>query len=116
MADTLLEGPTDGQPEAGIYTETLARLYLRQGIPERALGIYRHLAQEHPENQQLQVQLRTLEAQLQQGSLERDSGTESVASPVEAQPPAHPPSRATHAVIAQLERWLHYLQRQQPHH
>ena len=35
--------------EAGIYTETLARLYLKQGFVERALAIYRRLVQEQPE-------------------------------------------------------------------
>jgi hypothetical protein len=38
---------------AGIYTETLARLYLKQGFGERALAIYRRLAQEQPDNHQL---------------------------------------------------------------
>ena len=44
---------------AGIYTETLARLYLKQGFGERALAIYQRLAQEQPDNHQLHERLRT---------------------------------------------------------
>src|SRR5262244_1192373 len=49
---------------AGIYTETLARLYLKQGFGGRALAIYRRLAQEQPGNHQLHERLRTLEQEL----------------------------------------------------
>ncbi len=41
------------QAEAGICTETLARLYLQQGFVERALAISRRLAQEQPANHPL---------------------------------------------------------------
>src|SRR5207249_9760635 len=57
------------QAEAGIYTETLARLYLQQGFVERALAIYRRLAQEQPENHPLHERLRTLEQQYAPGAL-----------------------------------------------
>ena len=55
--------------EAGIYTETLARLYLKQGFVERALAIYHRLAQEQPDNAQLHERLHTLEQELARGEL-----------------------------------------------
>ena len=46
-----VEPDPDGQESAplGVYTETLARLYWRQGYLDEALRIYRHLADEHPD-------------------------------------------------------------------
>ena len=98
--------------EAGIYTETLARLYLKQGFVERALAIYRRLAQEQPDNAPLHERLHTLEQECAQGG----SGLESVvqrsvsdAADESAAPALH---RHEHRIAAQLGRWLHYLQRQ----
>ena len=108
-AETHASQPQDAV--AGIYTETLARLYLKQGFGERALAIYRHLAQEQPGNHQLQERLRTLEQELTCG---RDGpapvaqhavhgGTGERATPVRR--------RQEHQIAAQLEQWLRYLQR-----
>ena len=97
--------------EAGIYTETLARLYLKQGFVERALAIYHRLAQEQPENAQLHEHLHTLEQELARGG----SGLESVTPrdvPDAAAATASVTHRHEHQVAAQLGRWLHYLQRQ----
>ena len=96
---------------AGIYTETLARLYLKQGFGARALAIYRHLAQEQPGNQQLHERLRTLEQELAGAGGEPEpavpcaapEGTGARATPV--------PQRQEHQITAQLELWLRYLQR-----
>jgi hypothetical protein len=97
--------------EAGIYTETLARLYLQQGFVARALTIYRRLAQEQPDNYQLHERLRTLEQQLALGAL----GQDAVAPRTGPDMAVDSTSMALHdqrdAVIAQLERWLYYLQR-----
>jgi hypothetical protein len=105
------ETDPDGQESAplGVYTETLARLYWRQGYLEEALRIYRHLADEHPADPHLQDQIRALNQQ-------REIPPE--VSP--AEPPAALPSgrltaseaRQTEHVIVQLERWLNCLQRQ----
>jgi hypothetical protein len=98
--------------EAGIYTETLARLYLKQGFAERALAIYRRLAQEQPGNAQLHERLHALEQELAWGGL----GPEPVVqrgSPDRAAETATPIiHRHEHHIAAQLGRWLHYLQRQ----
>ncbi len=101
-----------GNAEASICTETLARLYLQQGFVERALAIYRRLAQEQPDNPQFHERLHTLEQQLTLGTL----GPDSVVPRSAPDPAMDTTSRASRhqrdAVVAQLERWLHYLQRQ----
>lgn len=48
----------------GMYTETLARLYMRQGHVDKALRIYRYLAAQQPSDTDLQDQIHTLEHQL----------------------------------------------------
>jgi hypothetical protein len=96
---------------AGIYTETLARLYLKQGFGERALAIYRRLAQEQPGNHQLQERLRTIEQELACGRDEPEPGAQR-AAPEGAGERATPVTRRQeHQIAAQLELWLRYLQR-----
>jgi len=92
--------------DTGIYTETLARLYLQQGFVEQALAIYRHLAQEQPENPQWQDTVMALEQQLLLSSVEQLtlSPGATVSAPPVPQRPA--PCCPTHVVIARLERWL----------
>jgi hypothetical protein len=97
---------------AGIYTETLARLYLKQGFGEHALAIYRRLAQEQPDNHQLHERLRTLEQELACGEGGSDPAGQCAA-------PDRAGERATQMircqerqVAAQLGLWLRYLQRQ----
>jgi hypothetical protein len=96
---------------AGIYTETLARLYLKQGFGERALAIYRHLAQEQPGNHQLHERLHTIEQELAWGG----GGPDPVgqcADPDGAGERTTPVTRRQeHQITAQLELWLRYLQR-----
>ena len=112
MAGREAEAPQVRDAEAGICTETLARLYLQQGFVERALLIYRRLAQEQPDNQPLHARLQAVE---QQFVLET-SGQEAVVQHTIPTPAAETASMAPQphreAVVAQLERWLHCLQRQ----
>jgi hypothetical protein len=94
---------------AEIYTETLARLYLLQGFAEKALRIYRHLVQAHPENLALHEQLKRLEQQV------AGQGQEQVSSsPVltVAQVMTSSPSFRIQWVLRHLEHWLYHLQRQ----
>jgi hypothetical protein len=97
---------------AGIYTETLARLYLKQGFGERALAIYRRLVQEQPGNHQLHERLHTLEQELAYGGSGLDPAVH-CATPDgahESVTPVRP--RPEHRMAAQLALWLRYLQRQ----
>ena len=112
MAETEGAASQSHDAVAGIYTETLARLYLKQGFGERALAIYRRLAQEQPGNHQLHERLRTIEQELAYGGSGLDpmvqcatpDGAEARAAPVTPRP--------EHRIAAQLELWLRYLQRQ----
>ena len=98
--------------EAGIYTETLARLYLKQGFVERALAIYHRLAQEQPDNAQLHERLHTLEQELAQGGTGPESVVQRGGSDTTGTTTAPMLHRHEHHVAAQLGRWLRYLQRQ----
>lgn len=112
MAGSEVEAPQPRDHEVGIYTETLARLYLKQGFVEQALAIYRRLVQEQPDNQPLHECLRTLEQQLALGV----QGSDMPAPPTAPHAAEDTAPRATqhqeHRVVARLERWLHYLQQQ----
>lgn len=62
-------------------TETLARLYIKQGFLEKGMLIYRKLCLEHPDNAELKETLKSLEKQLagapsQSLSIQRGKGEE----------------------------------------
>lgn len=106
-----VEPDSDGQESAplGVYTETLARLYWRQGYLAEALRIYRHLADEHPDDPHLQDQIRALSQQREVPP--EGSPAEPAATRVSTRMTATEVRQAQH-VIVQLERWLNHLQRQ----
>ncbi len=110
----------------GMYTETLARLYMRQGHVDKALRIYRYLAAQQPSDTDLQDQIHTLEHQLTIAA-EMKSGAPVQALPIPVDWPssqeanAHVPLPAAQSlgeieqarhVIAHLERWLQVLRQQ----
>ena len=97
---------------AGIYTETLARLYLKQGFGERALAIYRRLAQEQPGNQQIHERLRTLEQELACGGGGSDPAVQCAVPDGAGEGATQMTRRQEHQIAAQLGLWLRYLQRQ----
>jgi hypothetical protein len=112
MAEAEVTASEAHDAAAGIYTETLARLYLKQGFGERALAIYRHLVQEQPDNHQLHERLRTIEQELACGGSGPDPLGQG-ATPDRAEERAAPGGpRPEHRIAAQLELWLRYLQRQ----
>ena len=116
MAGREVEAPQVHDAEAGICTETLARLYLQQGFGERALAIYRRLAQEQPGNHQLSERRRTVEHQLALGALEHDAMGQHTMPDLAVDTTRMTPHHQSAYVIAQLERWLGSLQRQRQHH
>jgi hypothetical protein len=103
------------EAEAGICTETLARLYLQQGFGERALAIYRRLAQEQPENQPLHERLHTLEQQCAPGALGQAAAAQRTVPDLAVETSGRAPHQQGDAVVAQLERWLRSLRRQRQH-
>src|SRR5713226_7396599 len=112
MAGSEAEAPQSRDPEAGICTATLARLYLQQGFVERALAIYRRLAQEQPGNHQLHERLYTLEQELALGALGQDNVVQRAVPDAAVDMATRVTRRQEHQVVVQLERWLHYLQQQ----
>lgn len=111
MTETHREPEAQDALPVGMYTETLARLYSRQGYAEEALRIYRHLSAEHPDDAHLQDQIRVLTEQVASMSeppplRSRGGGGRAVVSPESAVGEA-----VLDPVIAELERWLAYLQR-----
>ena len=115
MAETTAEVQ---KPEPlGVYTETLARLYWRQGYLDEALRIYRHLAVEQPSETHLQTQIRALIEQIEtpldgpaNGAV--DDAVEPAAASQSCERAAVVEAAQTQQVVAQLELWLSCLQRQ----
>ncbi len=111
-----------------MYTETLARLYMRQGHVDKALRIYRHLAAQQPSDTTLQDQIHALEHQLTMATeMGADTPMQALPIPVDWPPsqeanasvplPVSPPSRdieQAQYVIAHLERWLRALRHRTP--
>jgi len=107
----------------GMYTETLARLYMRQGHVDKALRIYRHLAARQPSDLDLQDQIHALEHQLTTAAeMQIDTAVQALPIPVnwpseqEVKPsvplavvPVSRDVEQTRQVIARLERWLQVL-------
>jgi hypothetical protein len=94
----------------GIHTETLARLYAKQGLYDQALRIYRHLLQTQPDNLDWQRTIAALERQhatntAPHGVTARALQTASGKRPGKGQ-------MRLRQVVAQLERWLEQLRQQ----
>lgn len=69
-----LTPPDDVAPTAPppvFVTETMAELYLQQGLPDRALAIYRELTARVPEDARLAARLAEVSAQADAGTVER---------------------------------------------
>jgi tetratricopeptide (TPR) repeat protein len=57
--------PSDGGGrDVGFVTETMAELYLKQGFPDRALGIYRQLVAQNPGDRGLRERMERVEQEL----------------------------------------------------
>jgi len=107
----------------GMFTETLARLYMRQGHVDQALRIYRHLAAQEPSDVALKEQIHALEHQLASvPEMETETGVQVLPTPAdwcaqqEAEVYAPLPGvqvlwqvEQTRHVITHLERWLRVL-------
>jgi hypothetical protein len=113
MAETEAYASQPRDAAAGIYTETLARLYLKQGFGERALAIYRRLAREQPDNHQLHERLRTLEQELACGEDGSDPVVQCAVPDRAGERAPQVRRRQEHRIAAQLGLWLRYLQRLQ---
>jgi hypothetical protein len=111
MADQAPQSP-QGLAIVGMYTETLARLYVRQGFIQEALHIYRRLAQERPQERHLHEQIKALEQQLANGPPVPGSASPAVPSAAVADGTPGIEADHTQRVIGELQRWLRHLRRQ----
>ena len=100
----------------GMFTETLARLYMRQGHVDQALRIYRHLSAQQPGDAGLQHQILALEHQLaaapETGAEASEAWRPALSAGSEAAALGSPALRCveqTREVIARLEGWLRVL-------
>lgn len=95
----------------GMYTETLARLYLRQGFTREALQIYRQLAQEQPNERRWQDQIRALTQQLATDLPVPEDASATAPSVTRKGGTAAAEAYRTRRVMAELELWLRRLRR-----
>jgi tetratricopeptide (TPR) repeat protein len=96
-----------------LQTSTLADLYLRQGLVDRAIEVYRAMLRVDPANQRAKQRL----AEIESGVTAAPAATPSVApargtaaKPAAAHPAA-PPDEGRRQAIARLEEWLDTIRR-----
>jgi len=94
----------------GIYTDTLARLYMQQGFFDQALEIYQHLAQTQPRNRQWRERIAALEQQ-RAAAATAARVREGTARLAEQQRGA-PHHELERRLLGHLERWLRTLRQQ----
>jgi hypothetical protein len=61
----MIDGPHERSAEPDIATTTLAEIYVQQGLVDRALAIYRRLAQRSPADTRLAARVTELETELE---------------------------------------------------
>jgi hypothetical protein len=111
MADKTPQSP-QGLASVGMYTETLARLYVRQGFIQEALHIYRWLVQERPQEGHLHEQIKALEQQLADGPPVPGHASPAVPSAAVAGGPSGLAVCHRQRVLGELQRWLRHVRRQ----
>jgi hypothetical protein len=82
------------QPAAPFVTETLAELYLKQGLRDEALAIYRQLAERNPGDESLQRRIESIE----------QSQAEPVAHVAEVPPETRAASQSVRTFFSRLAR------------
>ncbi|MDF1579438.1 MAG: tetratricopeptide repeat protein [Desulfuromonadales bacterium] len=111
------EPATEGHLDP-IATQTIAQLYERQGLVERALKVYRDLLHKEPENELLRSKV----ARLQDRQATVEGGAENAETPDNAPGQAVPPPQITASIpeingvyLAMLNRWLDAIQQRRAH-
>ena len=112
--------PSAGASKDALETNTLAELYVKQGLPDRAIDVYRSMLRVEPGNAAAKRRLAELEsaappavtaaaARPAQPDRAQPSGPDAKTSRTAAAPPATPPRPAAskdQVAIERLERWL----------
>jgi predicted Zn-dependent protease len=95
------------EPDDPIATPTIAAIYLRQGLPYRALKVYRNLLRNDPDNSALRRQLEELEARIR-------AEEERVRTKLE-ETTASDPLLVADRQVALLNLWLAAVRRRKKH-
>ena len=69
-----LEPVLESDDETDVMTETIAQVYARQGLYDRAAEVYRELVRRHPEDDALRARLEEMEAEAEPGESEPLAG------------------------------------------
>ncbi|NIR42537.1 MAG: tetratricopeptide repeat protein [Gemmatimonadetes bacterium] len=70
------ESEEQGGEDEGVVTETMAELYVKQGLYDDALGVYHKLAEARPDDEDLQRKIEELEAKIRESPGEHAPGLE----------------------------------------
>ena len=116
-AELVSDAATKPSPEA-IFTATLAEIYVKQGLLDKAVGVYEEILRRDPDNKAVQERLQALTAPAEP-DVQPTVIEETVIAPVaevevtQAPPtPAEPPARTP---LAMLERWLAGIHQRREH-
>ena len=117
------EATDAAQPEE-IFTATLAEIYVKQGMAEKAVKVYEEILKQDPDNQAIRGRLTDLlagEAPAQPVAEEQTAASpattdmaDEMAGPAVAEEPIHSDS-SRNSPLAVLERWLVALQQRREH-
>lgn len=100
-----------GEPE--IATTTLAEIYVQQGLYDRALAIYRRVAERSPEDERVAERLAEIEREIEQVRAGREpapvqplevAGSGGAVAPTPAPPPTVPAVADDDEFLAWLDR------------
>jgi predicted TPR repeat methyltransferase len=111
---------------ASIYTPTLAEIYVKQGLTDKAVGVYEEILRQDPDNSSARTRLQELRASTEPAEatpaacIDDEFGAEAVDFTEEdmAEQGELPVSQAAPRVrgpLATLERWLAGIQQRRVH-
>ncbi|HPX60743.1 MAG TPA: tetratricopeptide repeat protein [Deltaproteobacteria bacterium] len=106
VADELQPAPVETQRQDPLTTGTLAELYVQQGFVEKALGIYRSILADQPDNQAARKRVAELES-----SVTASSSVSLDAAVPTGDKVAASAQSARETVIATMETWLDNIRR-----
>ncbi|MCK4535446.1 MAG: tetratricopeptide repeat protein [Desulfuromonadales bacterium] len=114
------------EPES-IFTATLAEIYVKQGLTDKAIAVYEEILKQDPDSQFIRERLNSLltvdepKVSVESGSIAVDSGEGAVSEieevSVAADQTAFPRSSepSGQSPLAVLERWLSFLKQRREH-
>lgn len=117
--------PEPQRESASIFTATLAEIYIKQGLTDKAIGVYQEILRQDPDNPAVRQRLNDLlaagDAAGQAVSVSADEPREGVAAVKPAEPAVAPrpefsqPEPRHKVLLATFERWLAGIQQRREH-